>query len=102
MQAIEETLRMPPMIISAYIESGDETLLDRIAYKSADQATRPTPEYTSGDNGQLINSVRELLHIHGVDKVTAAVIAAVREYDEEVRKQAQRPQTHGDIPRQFE
>lgn len=97
-QAIEEALKMPPMVISNYIESGDEELLDRVAYKSADgHAERPASQPSGGHQGaaddrEVIDAVRELVRLHGVDKVTAAVIAAVREYDSEVRGRHERPE----------
>lgn len=110
-QAIEETLRMSPMAISTYIETGDELLLERIAYKSADDETlaqrSSVPHAARDDPGeandqQLASAVRELVQIHGADQVAAAVIAAVRERGPEARGQAGNSETDGDQTDQFE
>lgn len=108
-QAIEDALHMPPMVISTYIETGDETLLERLHYGSAEDVAAEQPakstvsdQTLNGEDQRLMKEVLHLIGVHGVDKVTAAVIAAVREHDLEARKQAGQSETDGDQSHPFE
>lgn len=106
-EAIEDALGLPANIIADYLAAGDNKLLDQIRYTPPGERSSRTPaavkptrdgEGWTDEDQLLISQLRLLAETRGIDKVTSALIEAVRE----IRRQSenQEPDTDSDASQQ--